>query len=253
MDGNFCHRTIRTIPTPSQSPNLPVLFMSARRPLGVYVFDPSVRGRTSASGVDLSALAGLNSSVDLSENQIQAIPRKAFRGITAVKNLLLVVCGRSAHVRSQAPAYVKFWEVSSEYLIQALLQRPCSDEVFPTDRIKQEFTFLCDYILKNTSVNKWPPFPCMYQDWKKGSVLFEPRAGHLEASSWVKFRVQVLGAQRVSVKGDESVDLQLSESGVWEGKAFTGKGPQLKLVASLSETPNMITTLMTFSVVKPEQ
>ncbi|KAK2891335.1 hypothetical protein Q8A67_013978 [Cirrhinus molitorella] len=125
--------------------------------------------------------------------------------------------------------------------------------LFGKSSFKQEFTFLCDYILKNTSVNKWPPFPCMYQDWKKGSVLFEPRAGHLEASSWVKFRVQVLGAQRVSVKGDESVDLQLSESGVWEGKAFTGKGPQLKLVASLSETPNMITTLMTFSVVKPEQ
>ncbi|KTF77879.1 hypothetical protein cypCar_00037635 [Cyprinus carpio] len=45
--------------------------------------------------------------------------------------------------------------------------------------IKQEFTYLCDYILKNASVNKWPPFPSMYNTWKKGSVLFEPHAGQL--------------------------------------------------------------------------
>lgn len=118
--------------------------------------------------------------------------------------------------------------------------------------LKQEYPLLCNYILKNTSVNKWPPFPYMYGDWKKGCVLFEPRAGRLEVSSWVKFRVQVPGARRVSVKGDQSMDLQLSEGGVWEGKAFTGKGPQLELTASLSETSNMISTLMTFSVVEPE-
>ncbi|RXN35177.1 kyphoscoliosis peptidase-like protein [Labeo rohita] len=125
--------------------------------------------------------------------------------------------------------------------------------LFGKTSFQQEFTFLCDYILKNTSANKWPPFPCMYNAWKKGCVLYEPQVGRLEASSWVKFRVHVPGAQRVSVHGDESVDLQLSESGVWEGKAFTGRGPQLKLAATLSETPNMITTLMTFSVVKPNE
>ncbi|KAL0175585.1 hypothetical protein M9458_027915 [Cirrhinus mrigala] len=113
----------------------------------------------------------------------------------------------------------------------------------------QEFPLLCDYILKNTSANKWPPFPYIYKDWKKGCVLYEPQVGQLVASSWVKFRVHVPGAQRVRVRGDESVDLQLSESGVWEGKAFTGRGPQLELAATLNETPNMINTLMTFSVV----
>lgn len=119
--------------------------------------------------------------------------------------------------------------------------------------LKQEYPLLCNYILKNTSVNKWPPFPLMYGAWKKGSVLFEPRAGQLEASSWVKFRVQVPGARRVSVEGDQSVDLQLSESGVWEGKAFTGRGPELHLVASLSEaSKNTMSFLMTFSVVEPE-
>ncbi|XP_016431307.1 uncharacterized protein LOC107758150 [Sinocyclocheilus rhinocerous] len=116
---------------------------------------------------------------------------------------------------------------------------------------KQEFPYLCDYILKNASVNKWPPFPCMYNTWKKGSVLFEPHAGQLEASSWVKFRVRVPGARGVSVQGDQKVDLQLSKSGVWEGKAFTGRGPKLDLAASLSETSNRTTILMSFSVLEP--
>lgn len=125
--------------------------------------------------------------------------------------------------------------------------------LFGKTSFKQEFTFLCHYILKNTSVNKWPPFPRMYGAWKKGSVLFEPCVGQLEASSWVKFRVQVPGARRVSVEGDQSVDLQLSESGVWEGEAFTGKGPELHLAASLSEaSKNTMSFLMTFSVVEPE-
>uniref|UniRef100_A0A8C2HNB7 KY-like immunoglobulin-like domain-containing protein n=1 Tax=Cyprinus carpio TaxID=7962 RepID=A0A8C2HNB7_CYPCA len=119
--------------------------------------------------------------------------------------------------------------------------------------LKPEYPLLCDYILKNTSINKWPPFPRMYGAWKKGSVLFEPCAGQLEASSWVKFCVQVPGARRVSVCGDESVDLQLSENGVWEGKAFTGRGPELHLAASLSEASNnTMSFLMAFSVVEPE-
>ncbi|XP_026137005.1 hillarin-like [Carassius auratus] len=118
--------------------------------------------------------------------------------------------------------------------------------------LKQKYHLLCDYILKNTSINKWPPFPRMYGAWKKGSVLFEPRAGRLDALSWVKFRVQVPEARRVSVLRDESVDLQLSESGVWEGKAFTGRGPELHLAASLSEASNTMSFLMTFSVVEPE-
>ncbi len=40
-DGNFCHRSPRTTPTPSQSPNLPGLFMSARRPLAMDGARPS--------------------------------------------------------------------------------------------------------------------------------------------------------------------------------------------------------------------
>lgn len=49
------------------------------------------------------------------------------------------------------------------------------------------------------------------------------------------------------------MDLQLSESGVWEGEAFTGKGPELHLAASLSEaSKNTMSFLMTFSVVEPE-
>lgn len=117
---------------------------------------------------------------------------------------------------------------------------------------KQEFTLLCEYILKNTSANKWHPFPCMYKAWKRGSVLFEPRTGLLEASSWVKFRVRVPKARKVSVQGDQRVDLQLSKSRVWEGTVFTGRGPQLKLAASQSETSSEMVIMMSFSVLESE-
>lgn len=113
--------------------------------------------------------------------------------------------------------------------------------------LKQEFTLLCEYILKNTSANKWHPFPCMYKAWKRGSVLFEPCTGLLEASSWVKFHVRVPKAQKVSVQGDQRVDLQLRKSRVWEGTVFTGRGPQLKLAASQCETSNEIVIMMSFN------
>ncbi|XP_051514906.1 kyphoscoliosis peptidase-like [Myxocyprinus asiaticus] len=117
---------------------------------------------------------------------------------------------------------------------------------------KQEFSLLCDYILKNTSMNKWSPFPCTYKAWKKGSVLFEPRTGMLEPFSWVRFRLRVPGTRKVSVQGEQRVDLQLSKSRVWEGEVFTGRGPQLKLAASQSETSNEMAILLSFSVLDPK-
>eukprot|EP00063_Salmo_salar_P079748 XP_014054583.1 PREDICTED: kyphoscoliosis peptidase [Salmo salar] len=97
----------------------------------------------------------------------------------------------------------------------------------------QDFSLLCDFVLRNSSESSWPPFPCTYTAWQRGSVLFEPRGGLLEPLSWVLFRVRVPGAQRVSVVGEQLMELQLSKSRVWEGEVFTGASvSQLKLAAS---------------------
>ncbi|KAK6299123.1 hypothetical protein J4Q44_G00306330 [Coregonus suidteri] len=97
----------------------------------------------------------------------------------------------------------------------------------------QDFRMLCDFVLRNSSESSWPPFPCTYTAWQRGSVLFEPRGGLLEPLSWVRFRVRVPGAQRVSVLGEQLMELQLNKSRVWEGEVFTGANvSQLKLAAS---------------------
>ncbi|XP_063046004.1 kyphoscoliosis peptidase-like [Engraulis encrasicolus] len=96
----------------------------------------------------------------------------------------------------------------------------------------QEFGLLCDFVLRNSSETSWPPFPCSYTAWQKGYVLFEPRTGLLEPDSWVRFRVRVPGAGRVSVQGEQRTELQLNKSRVWEGEVYTGNSAsQLKLAA----------------------
>lgn len=96
----------------------------------------------------------------------------------------------------------------------------------------QEFSLLCDFVLRSSSEISWPPFPCSYTAWQKGYVLFEPRTGLLEPESWVRFRVRVPGACRVSVQGEQRTELQLNNSRVWEGEVYTGNSaPLLKLAA----------------------
>ncbi|KAB5565457.1 hypothetical protein PHYPO_G00241780 [Pangasianodon hypophthalmus] len=116
----------------------------------------------------------------------------------------------------------------------------------------QEFNMLCDFILQNSSESSWPPFPYTYTAWRKGSVLFEPRSGLLEPLCWVQFRVRVPGARRVTVLGEERVDLQLNKSHIWEGEVFTGNVEQIKLAASQEETSDQMDILMSFDVLKPQ-
>lgn len=116
-----------------------------------------------------------------------------------------------------------------------------------------DFNPMCDFVLRNSCDQPGPPFPCVYSAWRKGCVLFEPRMGLLEPDSWVRFRVRVPGAQRVSVVGDTQTDLKLNKSRVWEGEVFSGDGgQQMKLAASSGETSDMA-VLMTFDVKRLEK
>lgn len=115
-----------------------------------------------------------------------------------------------------------------------------------------DFSPMCDFVLRNSCVQPGPPFPCVYSAWRKGCVLFEPRVGLLEPVTWVRFRVRVPGAQRVSVMGETRTDLKMNKSRVWEGEVFSGNGLQpLKLAATSGESTDMA-VLMIFDIKQVE-
>lgn len=116
-----------------------------------------------------------------------------------------------------------------------------------------DFNPMCDFVLRNSCDQPGPPFPCVYSAWRKGCVLFEPRVGLLEPLTWVRFRVRIPAAQRVSVVGEARTDLKLNKSRVWEGEVFSGNGlRQLKLAASSGESSDMA-VLMTFDIKQLER
>ncbi|XP_044231857.1 uncharacterized protein ky [Thunnus albacares] len=116
-----------------------------------------------------------------------------------------------------------------------------------------DFNPMCDFVLRNSSNQPGPPFPCVYSAWRKGCVLFEPRVGLLEPLSWVRFRVRIPGAQKVSVVGETRTDMKMNKSRVWEGEVFSGNGlQQLKLAASFGESSDMA-VLMTFDIKQSER
>ncbi|TSW48761.1 Kyphoscoliosis peptidase [Bagarius yarrelli] len=116
---------------------------------------------------------------------------------------------------------------------------------------QQDYTPLCDYVLRSVWDRCGEPFPCVYSAWGKGCVLLEPRGGVLAPQSWVCFRMRVPVACKVSVLGEQRVDLKMNKSKVWEGKAFTGNLTQIKLTAATSDTSDMA-VLMTFDVLEQE-
>ncbi|KAL7379713.1 hypothetical protein ABVT39_004559 [Epinephelus coioides] len=117
-----------------------------------------------------------------------------------------------------------------------------------------DFNPMCDFVLRNSCDQPGPPFPCVYSAWRKGCVLFEPRVGLLEPLSWVRFRVRVPGAQRVSVMGETRTDLKLNKSRVWEGEVFSGNDlQQLKLAAATSGESTDMSVLMTFDIKQLER
>ncbi|XP_054470246.1 kyphoscoliosis peptidase [Anoplopoma fimbria] len=115
-----------------------------------------------------------------------------------------------------------------------------------------DFSPMCDFVLRNSCDQRGPPFPGVYSAWRKGFVLFEPRVGLLEPLAWVRFRVRVPGAQRVSVMGETRTDLKMNKSRVWEGEVFSGNGlQQLKLAAGSGESGDMA-VLLTFDIKQME-
>ncbi|XP_034091343.1 uncharacterized protein ky [Gymnodraco acuticeps] len=115
-----------------------------------------------------------------------------------------------------------------------------------------DFSPMCDFVVRNSCVQPGPPFPCVYSAWRKGCVLFEPRVGLLEPVTWVRFRVRVPGAQRVSVMGETRTDLKMNKSRVWEGDVLSGNGLQpLKLAATSGESTDMA-VLMIFDIKQVE-
>lgn len=108
-----------------------------------------------------------------------------------------------------------------------------------------DFNPMCDFVLRNSCDQPGPPFPCVYAAWRKGCVLFEPRVGLLDPDSWVRFRVRVPGAQRVSVIGETRTDLKMNKSRVWEGEVFSGNGlQQLKMATAMGESGDMAVLLL---------
>ena len=111
---------------------------------------------------------------------------------------------------------------------------------------------MCDFVLRNSCERPGHPFPAAYAAWGKGCVLFEPRAGLLEPGAWVRFRVRVPGAKKVSVVGEGKAELKMNKSRVWEGEVFTGALPQVKLAAA-SEDAGDMAVMLTFDIRPPER
>lgn len=110
------------------------------------------------------------------------------------------------------------------------------------------FDPMCDFVVRSSSTQPGPPFPTVYSAWGRGCVLFEPREGLLEPRSWVRFRMRVPGAQRVSVIGDGRIELKMNKSRVWEGEVFSGNGlGQIKVAAALGESADM-SVLLSFDI-----
>lgn len=116
-----------------------------------------------------------------------------------------------------------------------------------------DFDPMCDFVVRNGCARPGPPFPAVYSAWGRGCVLFEPREGLLEPRSWVRFRMRVPGAQRVSVIGASRTDLKMNKSRVWEGEVFSGDGPgRIKVAAALGESADMSVLLIFDIEQRPE-
>ncbi|CAL8287834.1 unnamed protein product [Gadus morhua 'NCC'] len=110
------------------------------------------------------------------------------------------------------------------------------------------FNPLCDFVLRSSCEQPGLPFPSIYTAWGKGCVLFEPRVGLLEPAAWVRFRVRVPGAKKVSAIGEERVELKMNKSLVWEGDVFTGGVRQVQLASSSSEYSGSMAVMLAFDI-----
>ncbi|XP_028826190.1 kyphoscoliosis peptidase [Denticeps clupeoides] len=114
---------------------------------------------------------------------------------------------------------------------------------------QQEYTSLCDFILRCVCQEAGDPFPSVYLAWGRGCVLLEPRGGVLRSGQQASFRVKVPGAKRVCVIGEKHTEMKQNKSRVWEGEAYTGDGTLtcITLAADITGTDNMA-ILLTWNI-----
>lgn len=147
--------------------------------------------------------------------------------------------------------YVLVTHLKSKISVCVVLPEPGVYKVglFGRSKDNEEFSHICDYIIRCFSEPCWPPFPKVYSLWRRGCVLLEPRTGVLQEQSWVRFRVKVPKAHKAVVLGQEKTVLQLAPSAVWEGDVFSGAaGTTIRLAASFSQHCSSLEVLLGFEV-----
>nr|XP_020632994.1 kyphoscoliosis peptidase-like [Pogona vitticeps] len=113
----------------------------------------------------------------------------------------------------------------------------------------EEFTHVCDYVIRCFTNPRWLPFPKIYSSWRRGCVLLQPRTGVLQEKIWVRFRVKMPKAYSVHVVGHSRMELKLGQNKVWEGDVYSGlAGSTLKVAAKFSRESPSMDVLLSFDV-----
>ncbi|KAH0615735.1 hypothetical protein JD844_026119 [Phrynosoma platyrhinos] len=121
--------------------------------------------------------------------------------------------------------------------------------LYGRSREGEEFTHVCDYIIRCFTDPQWLPFPKVYSSWRRGCVLLQPRTGVLQEKSWVRFRVKMPKAYSAHVIGHSKMDLKLGQNKVWEGDVYTGlAGTTLKVAVKFSHESQSMDVILSFDV-----
>ncbi|XP_029449815.1 kyphoscoliosis peptidase-like isoform X3 [Rhinatrema bivittatum] len=121
--------------------------------------------------------------------------------------------------------------------------------LFTKAREEKEFSHACDYVIQCFSNPQWLPFPKVYNVWRKGCILLQPRSGLLEGENWVKFRLKIPEARRVLVIGPSKTELHPTKNKIWEGEVFTGpSGTFLKVAVRFSQHSSNMDVVLSFEV-----
>ncbi|KAJ7327268.1 hypothetical protein JRQ81_017027 [Phrynocephalus forsythii] len=113
----------------------------------------------------------------------------------------------------------------------------------------EEFTHVCDYVIRCFTNPRWLPFPKVYSCWKRGCVLLQPRTGILPEKSWVGFRIKMPTAHSAHVVGHSRTELKQGQNKVWEGNVYSGlAGSTLKVAAKFSRESPSMDVILSFDV-----
>ncbi|MEE6500851.1 hypothetical protein FKM82_003950 [Ascaphus truei] len=126
--------------------------------------------------------------------------------------------------------------------------------VYVKSKDSNNYTSKCNYLISctNTTV-KCPVFPLTYADWAKHYELVEPLHGVLPGNTEVLFKLKVPGVAGVSVRGQRSFPLTLSEEGYWEGMSSTTDSKEIYVAVNSKDKPNTWTYILRYEVGKEKQ